>query len=84
MREYLPLWPLNIVCVHVCVYVCVCVDACLCFCMCICVCVCVYLFVCVYACVCAWQALCDKSYELWRHEEEVVDDITAVVVYFAH
>lgn len=30
----------------------------------------------------AAKALCDKSYELWRQEEEVVDDITAVVFYF--
>jgi hypothetical protein len=30
------------------------------------------------------QAVCDKSYDLWRQEEEVVDDITAVVVFFKH
>jgi len=34
--------------------------------------------------VAAAKALCDKSYDLWRQEEEVVDDITAVVVYFTH
>lgn len=34
--------------------------------------------------VAAAKAVCDKSYELWRQEEEVVDDITAVVVYFNH
>jgi len=32
----------------------------------------------------AAKAVCDKSYELWRQEEEVVDDITCVVVYFNH
>lgn len=34
--------------------------------------------------VAAAKAVCDKSYDLWRQEEEVVDDITAVVVYFKH
>lgn len=32
--------------------------------------------------VAAAKAICDKSYDEWRKEEEVVDDITAVVVYF--
>lgn len=32
----------------------------------------------------AAKAVCDKSYELWRQEEEVVDDITCVVIYFNH
>lgn len=32
--------------------------------------------------IAAAKAICDKSYDLWRQEEEVVDDITAVVVYF--
>lgn len=30
----------------------------------------------------AAKALCDKAYELWKQEEEVVDDITAIVVFF--